>query len=175
MGWFRILDVALSPIISIFYPIPALGWVPLLMLWLGIGEALPVTVIFICSFFPVLYNTYSGVRSVDRNYVKVARTLGASGYRLLLHVVLPLSLPSIFTGLRLEAGMAWRVVVAAEMIAIPTGIGALMMKAENLIMVDVIMVCLMVLAVMSLIFERIVVFCEKKTVEKWRGDALHNP
>ena len=112
---------------------------------------------------------------MDKNYVRVARTLGASSYKLLIRVVLPLSLPSIFTGLRLEAGMAWRVVVAAEMIAIPTGIGALMMKAENLIMVNVIMVCLMVLAVMSLIFERLVVLCERKTVGRWRRDAFHNP
>ncbi len=172
IGWKDVLDAAFSPLISLFYPIPALGWLPLLMLWMGTGDLLPITIIFICSFFPVLYNTSSGVRNVGKDYIKVARTLGASGIRLLVHVVVPLSLPAIFTGLRLEAGMAWRVVIAAEMVAIPTGIGALMMKAENLVMVDVIMVCLAVLALMCFLFERLMVLAEKKLTGKWRSHAL---
>ena len=71
MGWREVINKALNPIISLLYPIPALDWLPLLMLWLGIGEALPITIIFICSFFPVLYNTVTGIKSVDTNYVQV--------------------------------------------------------------------------------------------------------
>jgi NitT/TauT family transport system permease protein len=127
MGWRDTINKALNPIISLIYPIPALGWLPLLMLWIGINEMLPITIIFICSFFPVLYNTVTGIRNVDRDYIQVARTLGASDVKILATVVMPLALPNIFTGLRLEAGMAWRVIIAAEMVAIPTGIGALMM------------------------------------------------
>ena len=114
------------------------------MLWIGINEMLPITIIFICSFFPVLYNTVTGIRNVDKAYIRVAKTLGASNTRILATVVIPLALPNIFTGLRLEAGMAWRVIIAAEMVAIPTGIGALMMKAESLIRIDIIIVCLTV-------------------------------
>ncbi|MDD4987086.1 MAG: ABC transporter permease, partial [Dehalococcoidales bacterium] len=147
MGWKEIANKALNPIFSLFYPIPALGWLPLLMLWLGINEALPITIIFICSFFPVMYNTITGVKNVNQGYVKTARALGASDRRILTTVVIPLAIPNIFTGLRLEAGMAWRVIIAAEMVAIPTGIGALMMKAESLIRIDIIIVCLIVLAV----------------------------
>ena len=105
---------------------------------------LPITIIFICSFFPVLYNTVTGIRNVDKAYIRVAKTLGASNTRILATVVIPLALPNIFTGLRLEAEMAWRVIIAAEMVAIPTGIGALMMKAESLIRIDIIIVCLTV-------------------------------
>lgn len=114
------------------------------MLWIGINEMLPITIIFICSFFPVLYNTVTGIRNVDKAYIRVAKTLGASNTRILATVVIPLALSNIFTGLRLEAGMAWRVIIAAEMVAIPTGIGALMMKAESLIRIDIIIVCLTV-------------------------------
>lgn len=167
MGWKDVVNKALNPIISLLYPIPALGWLPLLMLWIGINEILPVTIIFICSFFPVVYNTATGIRSVDRKYVRAAETLGASHARILFRVVIPLALPNIFTGLRLEAGMAWRVLVAAEMIAIPTGIGALIMRAESLVRVDIILVCLIVLSVMCLVFENIFSFMERRFIGKW--------
>jgi NitT/TauT family transport system permease protein len=168
MGWRDTINKALNPIVSLIYPIPALGWLPLLMLWIGINEMLPITIIFICSFFPVLYNTVTGIRNVDRDYIQVARTLGASDVKILATVVMPLALPNIFTGLRLEAGMAWRVIIAAEMVAIPTGIGALMMKAESLIRIDIIIVCLIVLSVMCLAFEKFFVYLEAKITTKWK-------
>jgi NitT/TauT family transport system permease protein len=168
MGWNNIANKALNPIISLIYPIPALGWLPLLMLWFGIGEILPIAIIFICSFFPILYNTVTGIKNVDKNYIFVARTLGASDLKILSTVVVPLALPNIFTGLKLESGMAWRVIIAAEMVAIPTGIGALMMKAESLIRIDIIIVCLIVLGIMCLSFEKFFAFLEKKLTNRWR-------
>ncbi len=167
MGWKDVANKALSPIVSLLYPIPALGWLPLLMLWLGVGEALPITIIFICSFFPIAYNTATGIRTVDKNYIQVARTLGASDMKILTTVVIPLALPNIFTGLRLESGMAWRVIIAAEMVAIPTGIGALMMRAESLIRMDIIIVCLIVLAVMCFSFEKLFTVLETKLTSQW--------
>jgi NitT/TauT family transport system permease protein len=168
MGWNNLANKALNPIISLIYPIPALGWLPLLMLWFGIGEILPIAIIFICSFFPILYNTVTGIKNVDKNYIFAARTLGASDLKILSTVVVPLALPNIFTGLKLESGMAWRVIIAAEMVAIPTGIGALMMKAESLIRIDIIIVCLIVLGVMCLSFEKFFAFLEKKLTNRWR-------
>jgi len=168
MGWNQLLHRSFHPILSLLYPIPALGWLPILMLWFGIGEILPIAIIFICSFFPILYNTVTGVRGVDKNLIKVAQTLGASRLKLFTTIVLPLALPNIFTGLRLEAGMAWRVIIAAEMIAIPTGIGALMMRAESLCRMDIIIVCLMVLALMCFAFERAFIHLENKLTSQWR-------
>jgi len=168
MGWNNLANKALNPIISLIYPIPALGWLPLLMLWFGIGEILPIAIIFICSFFPILYNTVTGIKNVNKNYISVARTLGASDLKILSSVVVPLALPNIFTGLKLESGMAWRVIIAAEMVAIPTGIGALMMKAESLIRIDIIIVCLIVLGIMCLSFEKLFAFLEKKLTNRWR-------
>ena len=168
MGYNQNIDKTLHPVFSLLYPIPALGWLPLLMLWFGIGEMLPIIIIFICSFFPVLYNTVTGIKTVDKNLIRVAKTLGASEKDILITIALPLALPNIFTGLRLEAGMAWRVIIAAEMIAIPTGIGALLMKAESLIRIDIVIVCLIVLSVMCLSFEKFFIFLEHKVTGKWR-------
>ena len=168
MGYKEGISKTVHPVFSLLYPIPALGWLPILMLWFGIGEILPITIIFICSFFPVLYNTATGIRTVDKNLIKAARTLGASEKNILITIALPLALPNIFTGLRLEAGMAWRVIIAAEMVAIPTGIGALLMKAESLIRIDVIIVCLIILAVMCLSFENFFIYMEHRLTCKWR-------
>ena len=171
MGWKHMVNKALSPIITLLYPIPALGWLPLLMLWIGINEMLPITIIFICSFFPVVYNTTTGIKNVDKSYIYAAETLGASNIMILFKVIIPLALPNIFTGLRLEAGMSWRVLIAAEMVAIPTGIGALMIQAESLVRVDIIMVCLIVLSVMCLLFEKIFALAEKHMVGRWSSHA----
>ncbi len=167
LGWRETLHKALHPLISLVYPIPALGWLPIFMLWFGIGELLPIAVVFMCSFFPVLYNTETGIRGVDRDFIRAARTLGASEGKVLTTVLVPLALPSIFTGLRLESGMAWRTIIAAEMVAIPTGVGALLMKAESLIRMDIVIVCLIVLSIMCFSFERFFLFLEKKTSGRW--------
>ena len=167
MGWKRQVGNALRPIISLLYPIPALGWLPLLTIWIGINELLPIAIIFICSFFPICYTTATGIKSVDPRYAQAARTLGSSELRILVTVLLPLALPDILTGLRLEAGMAWRVIVAAEMVAIPTGLGALLMRSESLIRVDTIIACLMVLSIMCFCFERVILLLERRLTEQW--------
>lgn len=168
MGWNHHVHQWFHPVVTLLYPIPALGWLPVLMLWIGVNEMLPIAIIFICSFFPVLYNTVTGIRQVPPEYIHAARVLGATDRVILGRVVIPMALPNIFTGLKLEAGMAWKVVIAAEMVAIPTGIGALMMRAENLMRMDIILVCLMVLSVMCLIFEKFFSFLEEKTTARWR-------
>jgi NitT/TauT family transport system permease protein len=164
MGVNSKLNRTFSPIFSLLMPIPALGWAPLFMLWIGINELLPIALVFMCSFFPVLYNTVTGIRSVETDYLEASRTLGASKIQILTTILLPLSFQNIITGLRLEAGMAWRVIIAAEMVAIPTGIGALMMRSESLLRVDVIMGCLIVLSIMCLISEKLFVKLEERTI-----------
>jgi NitT/TauT family transport system permease protein len=168
MGVNKVVERSLRPLISFLFPIPTLGWLPLLMLWIGINEALPITLIFICAFFPVAYNTLTGIKEVKEEYIKAARTLGASSWYIFYRIILPMASPNIFTGLRLEAGMVWRTVIAAEMFAIPTGIGSLLMNAESLIRVDVIMVCLVVLSLMCFIFERLFLWLENRVTGAWR-------
>lgn len=171
MGWEKTIDRCLGPVISILYPIPALGWLPLLMIWIGINEMLPVVIIAISAFFPVCYSTSAGIHNVDREIIKAARILGASETRILFRVVFPVAAPYIFAGLKLTSGMAWRAVLAAEMVAIPTGIGALLMKAESLVRVDIILSCLVVLSVMTLLFEKGFAFMERRMTGKWSSHA----
>ncbi|RCW40672.1 MULTISPECIES: ABC transporter permease [unclassified Halanaerobium] len=168
MGWKENVNQFLGLIISLTYPIPALGWLPLFIIFFGVNNLVPVLIIFICCFFPIVYNTIAGIKGVDNNLINAARTLGASEIKILFTIIIPLALPSIFTGLKLESGMAWRVVIAAEMIAIPTGIGALMMKAENLVRVDIIIVCLLLLSLMCFLFEKTIVLLESKFTDQWR-------
>ena len=168
MGYNRVIERALNPTFYILYPIPALGWLPLFVIWIGINDLLPITLVFLCSFFPLLYNTMTGVKEVDNQLIKVARTLGASDLRILRDIIFPLALPNIFTGLRLEAGMAWRTVLAAEMIAIPVGLGALSIKAQSLLLIDVIIDVLIVLATICLIFEKAFEIIERKLTMAWR-------
>lgn len=168
MGINKLVERSLGPLLSMLFPIPTLGWLPLLMLWIGINEALPITLIFICAFFPVTYNTLTGIKGVQQEYIKAARTLGASPRFILWHIILPMASPNIFTGLRLESGMVWRTVIAAEMFAIPTGIGALLINAESLIRVDIIMACLIILSIMCTIFERSVIWLENRITGAWR-------
>ena len=168
MGYSKTIEKALNPIFYILYPIPVLGWLPLFVIWIGINDMLPITLVFICSFFPLLYNTMTGVKEVNPQIIKVAKTLGASDLQILTEIVFPLALPNIFTGLRLEAGMAWRTVLAAEMIAIPVGLGALSMKAQSLLLIDVIIDVLIVLAVVCLVFEKFFEIIEKKLTATWR-------
>lgn len=168
MGINRFAEYTLSPLISFLFPIPTLGWLPLLMLWIGINEALPITLIFICAFFPVAYNTHTGIKEVKKEYIDAARTLGASSGFILTHVIFPLAAPNIFTGLRMESGMVWRTVIAAEMFAIPNGIGSLLMNAESLLRVDIIMVCLLILSIVCTFFERCLIWLENKATGAWR-------
>jgi len=168
MGYNQVIEKALNPIFYILYPIPTLGWLPLLVIWIGINDLLPITLVFLCSFFPLLYNTMTGVKEVDPQLIKVAKTLGASDLQILMDIIFPLALPNIFTGLRLEAGMAWRTVLAAEMIAIPVGLGALAIKAQSLLLIDVIIDVLIVLSIICLLFEKIFEIIEKKITAAWR-------
>lgn len=168
MGYNDLLERALNPIMYVLYPIPALGWLPLLIIWVGINDALPILIIFICSFFPLLYNTMTGIKMVDKQIIKVAKTLGATNFQILKDIVAPLALPNIFTGLKLEAGMAWRTVIAAEMVAIPIGLGALAIKAQSLLLVDVIIVVLLVLSIICLVSEKLFEYLEYKLTSEWR-------
>lgn len=167
MGWRQAFNRSLTPVISILHPIPALGWLPLLMIWIGINETLPIAIIALGAFFPVCYSTSAGIRNVDKEMIKAAHILGASELRILFFVIFPIAAPYIFAGLKLSSGMAWRTVIAAEMVAIPTGVGALLMKAESLVRVDIIMSCLVVLSVMCLVFEKGFAFMERRMVGRW--------
>jgi NitT/TauT family transport system permease protein len=131
MGWFGGLFTALNPAIQMLRPISPIAWIPLAILWFGVGNMSPIFLIFLSSFFPMVVGTASGVQAVEKNYIRAARNFGFSGHRLLRQVVMPAAMPQIITGMRLGLGIAWLVVVAAEMVAINSGLGYLIIDSRN--------------------------------------------
>jgi NitT/TauT family transport system permease protein len=169
MGWVEKCDKLFGPIISLLFPIPGIAWLPLLIVWVGLRPSLPILLISIVVFFPVLLNIATGVKSVDRENILAARTLGSSELRILVSIIIPLSIPFILTGIRIEVALAWRVLVAAEMIAIPTGIGALMSRSESLLQIKAVMVCLGLLSIIGLIMDGSLRYLEKRLTAHWRA------
>ena len=131
MGWWPRAQALLNPIVQGLRPISPIAWIPLAILWFGVGDLSPIFLIFLSSFFPMVVGTAAGVMTIDRKYLRAARNFEFSGLRLFRSVVLPAALPQIVTGMRIGLGVAWLVVVAAEMIAVNSGLGYLIIDSRN--------------------------------------------
>ena len=163
-GTSALADRMANPIVNALYPIPKIALLPLFILWLGIGEVSKVTIIALGVFFPVAMNTYSGVKNVDTLLIKVAVSFHAGWGYTMRNVVLPYALPMIFAGLRIAAGTALLLLVAAEMIAAEQGIGALILHYGDLMITERLMAGVIVLSVLGLIFNLFLQFLERKLV-----------
>ena len=163
-GTSALADRMANPIVNALYPIPKIALLPLFILWLGIGEVSKVTIIALGVFFPVAMNTYSGVKNVDTLLIKVAVSFHAGWGYTMKNVVLPYALPMIFAGLRIAAGTALLLLVAAEMIAAEQGIGALILHYGDLMITERLMAGVIVLSVLGLIFNLFLQFLERKLV-----------
>ncbi|WP_324667997.1 ABC transporter permease [Geochorda subterranea] len=150
VGLSPVAEGLLDPLIALTYPIPKIAILPLLILWLGIGEPSKVAVIAIGCFFPVAVNTAAGVRRVDPVLTRAARSLGARPWQVLTKVTIMAALPMVFAGLRLAAGMALLLVVSAEMIAAQAGIGFLVLQGGALMLVSRLMAGLVVLSLLGI-------------------------
>jgi ABC-type nitrate/sulfonate/bicarbonate transport system permease component len=131
MGRVRAVESFLDPLISALFPTPKLALFPLMMIFLGIGDASKIALIFLGCFFPIVINTYTGVKNVDKFFVWNALTKGASQRQLIWHVIIPASLPFVFAGLRVATSTAFLLIVASELIAANDGLGYLIMFAER--------------------------------------------
>jgi NitT/TauT family transport system permease protein len=123
--------VTLNPIFQILRPISPIAWIPIAILWFGVGNASPIYLIFIASVFPMIVQTTVGVHTIEKRYLRAAENFGVPRGKFFLKVVFPASLPQIITGMRIGLGVAWLVVVAAEMIALRSGLGYMIMDARN--------------------------------------------
>ncbi|ADG05824.1 ABC transporter permease [Kyrpidia tusciae] len=164
LGISRLAEAVGLPVVNSLYPIPKIAILPLIMLWLGIGEISKVTVIAVGVAFPMIFNTYSGVRNADPLLVKAAVSFGAGRGDLIRKVILPGALPTIVAGLRISVGTSLLLLVAAEMIAAEHGIGALILKYSNLMMTTRVMVGVVVLSILGLLFNRLLSYLEHKWI-----------
>jgi NitT/TauT family transport system permease protein len=140
----------LDPLLSLLYPVPKIALLPLIILWLGIGEVSKVTIIAVGVFFPVCINTVAGVRETDPLLIRAARSFGATRGQIIRQVILKSGLPVIFSGLRLGAGMALLLVVSAEMIAATAGLGFTILHAGDLMLTTRLMAGILILSALGL-------------------------
>jgi NitT/TauT family transport system permease protein len=131
MGWMGGAYRTLNPVFQILRPISPIAWIPIAILWFGVGDASPVYLIFISSVFPMIVQTTVGVHTIEKRYLRAADNFGVSRRILFLQVVIPAVLPQIVVGMRIGLGVAWLVVVAAEMIALHSGLGYMIMDSRN--------------------------------------------
>jgi NitT/TauT family transport system permease protein len=167
LGFFRWLDALFTPVVYSLYPIPKIALLPLLILWLGIGETPKLVIIALGVFYPVVLNTHAGVKNVDRSLIKAAVTFGAKPFNIIRKVILPASLPTIFAGLKMAAGYSMLLMITAEMIAAEKGIGAMIMHYGNMLMTSHLMVGVVILSVLGLLINRSLEWVERKSLP-WR-------
>jgi ABC-type nitrate/sulfonate/bicarbonate transport system permease component len=153
MGWWRGAHEQLYPVFEILRPIPPLAWIPLSILWFGLGDIQNQFIIFLGMVFPILLNTVSGVSQVDRNLVRAARSLGAGEAALLRRVVLKAALPQIVIGLRVGLGFGWMALVAAELVGANSGLGFLINDARSLLRTDIVVVGMLAIGITGLIID----------------------
>ncbi|HKC23920.1 MAG TPA: ABC transporter permease [Thermoanaerobaculia bacterium] len=131
LGWHRRGEMAIGPLLQVFRPISPLAWIPISILWFGIGDGAAIFLIFLASFLPLTVASMNAVRNLPPTLLRAGRNFGLDGRRLLVDVILPAALPQLIVALRITLGIAWLVVVAAEMIAVSSGLGFLIIDARN--------------------------------------------
>jgi sulfonate transport system permease protein len=167
VGLSRLGDALLALTLGGVRAVPSLAWVPLLILWMGIGEDSKITLIAIGAFFPVYTTVASALRHVDRHLVEVGRAYGLRGVRLFSAVQLPAVLPSVVSGLRLALAQSWLFLVAAELIASSMGLGFLLMDSGNNGRVDRIILAIILLALLGKLTDSLIGLAEKYLLKRW--------
>jgi ABC-type nitrate/sulfonate/bicarbonate transport system permease component len=168
LGRLQVLREFMLPAIKVVYPIPGIAWIPLAILWFGLGDAAVVFVVFATTFFPLFFSTEAGARLINPTVLDAGRCFGAKGTSLFFRVILPATVPYIITGLRISLGGAWRMIVAGEMIASQDGIGYVLMESRFQFRAVDLMTAMILIAIVGYATEKLLVdTIERRTLEKW--------
>ena len=160
IGWNRIAADALDPTVQELRPIPITAWLPFSIAVFGIHDFGAIFLIALGAFYPIVVNTSQGARDVERNLIRAAMMMGAGGWTVLRRVVLPASLPSIFTGLRIGLGIAWTAVIVAEMVAVKSGLGYVLWDAYYVGRMDVVIADMVSIGLLGFLSDRIILLIE---------------
>lgn len=166
-GLVRLGDDLVDPTVQMARMLPHLGLVPLLIIWVGIGESLKVTLVALGAFFPIYLNTYSGIRNIDERLVEAARTCGLTAWERIRHVVVPGALPSLFLGVRLAFAAGWLSLVVGEQVNGQGGLGFMMMEAREFSQTDVVVLGLVAYALLGLLSDLLLRLGERRLLA-WR-------
>lgn len=167
MGWYRLCDRVIRPLFELVRPIPSLAWIPIVILFLGIGVEARSVIIFTGCFVATVLNTYTGIRSTNQTLINVAKTCGASNFQTFVKIGIPSAMPMIFAGLKTSMGSAWGTIVAAEMLASSNGLGYMIQMGRSFGEVSLIMAGIIVIGILGFISSGFVSLVEG-VVLKWR-------
>ncbi len=167
MGWYRVLDRILTPIFEIIRPVPPVAWIPIVVVWMGVGFGAKVLIIFFSAFVPCVINSYTGIRLTNKTFIHVSQTFGASNFVNFIKVGVPSALPMVMTGIKIALGNSWSTLVAAEMLAASAGLGFMIQMGRQFARADVVVLGMVLIgilgAVLSLIFSSL-----EKYLLRWK-------
>ena len=168
MGYYHTFDRLVSPIFEIVRPIPPIAWIPLSIIWLGVGTAAKAFIIFLAAFVPCVINSYTGVKLTPTVLLNVAKTCGASRWEIFRTVCVPAAMPLTFTGIQVSLGNAWSTLVASELVSATAGLGYMIQQGRFLVRPDIILVGMATIGVIGAILTTLLSKLENKVV-KWRA------
>jgi taurine transport system permease protein len=168
MGMSRVWKGIFDPPIELLRPLPPLAYLPLIIIWFGIGEVPKVLLIFLSCFAPLAMAARSGMRSASQEQMNAAYSMGASYSQVIRHVVLPAAMPEILVGMRVSIGFGWSTLVAAEMVAANVGLGQMVLNASNFLRTDIVVMGIIVIGSVAYLFDLLMRWVEDKVVP-WRG------
>lgn len=167
LGWFPAVWHYVNPVVQFLRPISPVAWLPFIVLWVGIGDAPAIAIIFLAAFFPVLLTTVSAVVHIAPVYLKVAQNFGLNRRQTLLHIVFPAVFPAIASGLHIAVGTAWIFLVAGEMAGTQSGLGYLIVDARNNLQADMLLAAIVVIGLLGLILDQIIRVFEEEARRVW--------
>lgn len=171
LGLSRRAEAYIAPLFEVYAQTPVIAWIPIGLLLFGITEKLAVALITIAAIVPIIMNTYKGVRYISKNYLEIGSVYAFTRWQTIFFIVFPAALPSIFNGLRYGLTQAWLTLVAAELVGIDRGIGAMIVEARNLFQLDIVLVAILTLGVVGLLLDKLFVLIERRLLH-WQRQSL---
>lgn len=168
MGVNHVVRGIFDPLVEFYRPLPPLAYLPLVVIWMGIGEGSKILLIYLAMFAPLALSARAGVKSVAIEQIHAAYSMGASRAQVLKHVIMPAALPEVLTGMRIAIGFGWTTLVAAEMVAATAGLGFMVLTASKFMATDVVIMGILVIGAMALLFDLGMRWLERKLVP-WKG------
>lgn len=167
MGWYRGFDYFMRPVFEIIRPIPPVSWIPLTIVWLGIGLKAKAFIVFFAAFVPCLINSYTGIRQTSEVLINVAKTCGASNFTIFLKIGIPSAMTMTFAGIRVALGNAWMTLVAAEMLASASGLGYMILMGRQFARPDIIILGIVVIGVIGTALTSLLMAIERRVLD-WK-------
>lgn len=165
MGWYKPFDLLVRPLFELVRPISPIAWIPLTILWLGIGVKAKAFIIFFSAFVPCVINSYTGVRSTPEPLINVAKTCGAGSFKIFRKVAVPYALPMIFAGIRISLGNAWATLVGAEMLSSNAGLGYMILQGRQFSRADIIIAGMITIGLVGALISVVLSYAEHRIVK----------